>query len=98
MQVLLYRSAQAPLDLSLLTGSGSVQQPQLPQQPATASGMYPGAGPYGVATPNGTFEVLHPQHPMAGLHASLSQPIGQLQPLPENLQQQVSWAAMLRLA
>lgn len=42
------------------------------QLPSSAPGMYSGAGPYGVSTPNGTFEVLHHQHPMAhGLPAGM---------------------------
>lgn len=71
------------LDLSGLTGARdgqhSVQQP-LPQQgglalPASAPGLYTGSGPYGVSTPNGTFEVLHHQHPMAhGLPAGMGGP------------------------
>lgn len=75
-----FRSEQAPLDLSGLTGRDGqhgVQQPLPPQQgglqlPASAPGLYSGSGPYGVSTPNGTFEVLHHQHPMAhGLPAGM---------------------------
>jgi hypothetical protein len=79
---------QAPLDLSGLTGRdsqqhGGVQPPPLPQQqqpgglqlPVPAPGMYAGSGPYGVTTPNGTFELLHHQHPMAhGLPAGMGAP------------------------
>lgn len=87
--------SQAPLDLSGLQGRdghhpslGGVQQPPLPQQlPSSAPGMFGSGGPYGVATANGTFEVLQQHHPMAGLHASMGQSLAGLQPLPQQLQQ-----------
>lgn len=104
------RQPQAPLDLSGLVGRGdlsaqqhaamgSLQQAQQGalQLPVSTSGMYtPSAGPYGVATPNGGFEVLHPQHPsLAGLHASIGQ-AGMQQVLPPQLQQQQQHAQQIR--